>query len=105
MRQRRSHFFASDTLAGQLGGEVLGAMTKVTPRAVFRESRTDALLTWLLFWVGICCGASPYRASSAPVPNWAVFTPENSDLPDVRVEALALSPDGTLWVGTESGLA
>ncbi len=44
-------------------------------------------------------------ARSAWVPIWAVFTPENSDLPSGRVLALAFGPDGSLWAGTLGGLA
>jgi hypothetical protein len=40
---------------------------------------------------------------SEPVPVWAAFTPENSDLPPVRVLALAFGADGSLWAGTDGG--
>lgn len=35
----------------------------------------------------------------------ASFTPENSGLPNAKVNALSLGFDGTLWIGTDGGLA
>ena len=51
------------------------------------------------------CAASFHSVLSAPVPIWAVFNSENSDLPNDTVFALALSQDGSLWAGTDGGLA
>ena len=38
------------------------------------------------------------------MPIWAVFTPDDSDLPNGRVRALAFAADGVLWAGTDGGL-
>ena len=53
----------------------------------------------------IGCAAHAHPALSAPVPVWAVFNTENSDLPNDQVMTLAFGPDGSLWIGTELGLA
>ena len=65
------------------------------------------LVTWrCLFGAVACCFLVLFSRSvfSEPVPIWAVFTPENSDLPDDWIRALALGPDGSLWAGTKGGL-
>lgn len=36
---------------------------------------------------------------------WQVLTPLNSDLPGYRIQSLAMDAGGTLWVGTDAGLA
>jgi hypothetical protein len=72
------------------------------------ESSAD--LPWVSWLQGlfaaaaITCSTFPCPASSKPVPIWATFTPENSDIP-ANVTALALGRDGALWAGTPAGLA
>jgi ligand-binding sensor domain-containing protein len=51
----------------------------------------------------IFCFVYPHAAWTAPVPILAVFTKDNSDLPDNRVAALASATDGSMWVGTFGG--
>lgn len=51
-------------------------------------------------WVGTGAGLARLHKGS-----WEVYTPQNSDLPDDAVQALAWGPDGALWVGTRGGLA
>jgi ligand-binding sensor domain-containing protein len=54
-----------------------------------------------ILWVGTTVGLARYTEGS-----WQFFTTENSGLPDNKIEKLASTPDGALWVGTEkSGLA
>ena len=45
----------------------------------------------------------PSPAFSEPVPIWAAYTRENSDLPDDYVRALARSVDGALGVRAGGG--
>jgi ligand-binding sensor domain-containing protein len=59
----------------------------------------------LVLAMAVCVGSYSHSAFSAPVPIWATFNSENSDLPNDTVQALALDPDGSLWVGTLGGLA
>ena len=49
------------------------------------------------------CVAYSHFACSAPVPDWAVFNSDNSELPEDHVRALAPGPDGSLWAGTLGG--
>src|SRR5215467_3722375 len=64
------------------------------------------LATWTLLLAAAIFGAVyPQGAASEPVPIWAVFTAENSGLPGNNVQTLAFGPDGSLWAGTDSGLA
>jgi ligand-binding sensor domain-containing protein len=58
-----------------------------------------------LFAAVVCCVLYSQPVFSKPVPIWAVFTQDNSELPSNNVRALALGADGSLWAGTESGLA
>jgi hypothetical protein len=54
--------------------------------------------------VVLCC-VPPNAVQGEPVPTWVSFTRENSGLPGDTIRALALGQDGTLWVGTDGGLA
>ncbi len=64
------------------------------------------LAAWrLLFALTLCCAVYSHSARSEPVPIWAVFNQENSDLLNNVVVALAPGADGSLWVGTGGGLA
>jgi ligand-binding sensor domain-containing protein len=58
-----------------------------------------------VFAAFVCCFLYSRPTLSEPVPIWAVFTQENSDLPSNTVWALALGADGSLWAGTQGGLA
>jgi ligand-binding sensor domain-containing protein len=73
---------------------------------VFKRSGSGFLvasLTGLLWAIAIAVCSFP--ASSEPVPIWATFTKESSELPDDYVMALARGADGVLWIGTAGGLA
>ncbi len=64
------------------------------------------VLSFILRFVltaAIGCAAYSHSALSAPVPVWAVFNSENSDLPSDQVLSLALGADGSHWVGTARG--
>ena len=64
----------------------------------------EALAAWVVvFAAAILCAAYPQPASSESVPIWAVFTLDNSDLPDDKVVALTVGADGALWAGTNGG--
>ena len=85
-------------------GKVFGAVADPKRRAAFSRSPIGALAACgLLFAVAICSTVFSQPAISKSVPIWATFTTENSDLPDDRVRALALSADGSLWAGTLGG--
>jgi ligand-binding sensor domain-containing protein len=58
-----------------------------------------------LFVAAACCILYSPPVFSTPVPVWAVFTQENSDLPSNYVLALTRGADSSVWVGTSSGLA
>jgi hypothetical protein len=47
----------------------------------------------LLFAAVVCCVLYSRPVFSERVPVWAVFTQENSDLPDDRIPALAFGAD------------
>ncbi len=84
---------------------MFGAMTELARRFSFSRSLVNILTAWrLLFAVILVCAACSHAALSAPVPIWAVFTPDDSDLPNGRVRALAFAADGALWAGTDGGL-
>ena len=72
-------------------------------RANFKQSCSELLVAWVLrlSWAVAC--AYPFPAFSEPVPVWATFTPENSDLPHTDILALAFGEDGALWMGTHGG--
>ena len=73
-------------------------------RVRFKRSSSEFLVAWvaLVSWA-IACATYPFSAFSEPIPNWTVFTQENSDLPSDRVRALAPGADGALWIGTYGG--
>ena len=68
------------------------------------ESRS-LVVSSCLFAAVVCCVLVLYSCPvfSKPVPIWAVFTQENSDLLSNSVFALAGGADGALWVGTDGG--
>jgi ligand-binding sensor domain-containing protein len=67
---------------------------------------SPSLIAWSrLFAAVVCCVLYSRLVFSEPVPVWAVFTQENSDLPPGSVLALAFGADGSLWAGTGGGLA
>jgi ligand-binding sensor domain-containing protein len=68
------------------------------------QLKRPARCRFLLLVVILCC-AFPYAVQGKQVPVWASFTRENSGLPNDEILSLALGQDGTLWVGTDSGLA
>jgi ligand-binding sensor domain-containing protein len=74
---------------------------------VYAWFRGFATCSFLLSWtiVVIVVIVVPRVALCAPVPIWAHFTTENSDLPNNSVLALARDSEGSLWVGTAGGLA
>jgi ligand-binding sensor domain-containing protein len=70
--------------------------------------RADVIsfIWWVVFAAAIGCGAYSQSVLSAPVPIWAAFNLENSELPDDRVLTLAIGVEGSLWAGTlDGGLA
>jgi ligand-binding sensor domain-containing protein/integrase len=66
--------------------------------------KRTACRCFLLVMVVLCC-ALPNAVRGEPVPTWASFTREISDLPSDDIRALALGQDGSLWAGTYGGLA
>jgi Two component regulator propeller len=72
--------------------------------AFFNRPSSDFLMAWALrlSWA-IACAVYSYPAVSEPVSIWAVFTPENSDLPHTDILALTRDKDGELWIGTHGG--
>src|SRR5205823_2743213 len=85
------------------GREDVCAMANLKRRVVFSRAPTEVLAALVIFAASILCAAYPQPASSEPVPIWAVFTAENSDLPSNAVVALAFGADGALWAGTGGG--
>jgi ligand-binding sensor domain-containing protein len=84
---------------------LFGAMAALTGRKVFSRSSRGVVGGWGFFiTVAIACAFYSKLATAEPVPVWAVFTQDNSDLPSNGVEALAFGADGSLWAGTEGGL-
>jgi hypothetical protein len=72
-------------------------------RAIFKQSCSELLVAWVLrLSLAVAC-AYPFPAFSGPVPVWATFTPEDSDLPHTDILALAFGEDGALWMGTHGG--
>src|SRR6266702_3723111 len=71
--------------------------------AVLKRLRTRGLLAVLL--IGVCAQAFALDPSLQPsqyvLDNWQI--PEG--LPQTSVQAIARTPDGYLWVGTQEGLA
>jgi ligand-binding sensor domain-containing protein len=64
-----------------------------------------SLVAWsCLFATVVCCVLYSRPVFSKPVPVWAAFTQDNSDLPSDSVLSLALGADAALWVGTGYGL-
>jgi ligand-binding sensor domain-containing protein len=65
-----------------------------------------SLVGWSCLFAGVvCCVLYSRPVFSEPVPIWAVFTQENSDIPSDSVRALSLGADGSVWLGTGAGLA
>ena len=79
----------------------------MAPKGPEGRHRPCIVVSSCLFAAVVCCVLvfCSCPVFSKPVPIWAVFTQENSDLPSNRVWALAGGADGALWVGTEGGLA
>jgi ligand-binding sensor domain-containing protein len=62
-------------------------------------------VVWLIhIAVSVCSVFYASGAYSEPVFDWAALTQENSGLPQNEVNALARGKDGSLWIGTISGL-
>src|SRR5438309_551481 len=80
-------------------------MPYVKWRGLFGRCFIVLAIRGLLFAAAIFSYACSYSALSQPVPIWANFTPENSDLPNNPLRALAIGADGALWAGTAGGLA
>jgi|SRR6516162_3873661 len=86
---------------------MFSAVTDFQGRAVVNQCSIGCLPVWQLFLVlavAVGCALFSHFAFSEPVPIWAIFTSDSSDLPDDNVAALAIGPDGTLWAGTTGGL-
>jgi ligand-binding sensor domain-containing protein len=81
------------------------AMAYLRPKVVFSRFRMGVRALRLLLIAAVGCAVYPHPALSKLVPIWAIFSQENSDLPNNNVRALALGPDGSLWAGTDGGLA
>ncbi len=61
-------------------------------------------VTWLLrLFLAVASLAYAFPALSEPMPIWANFAVESSDLSYDRVVALAAGADGALWIGTFGG--
>jgi ligand-binding sensor domain-containing protein len=60
----------------------------------------------LLSVLGLCVPIAlfPLPGAAEQLSAWTDFTRENSGLTHNDISALALAPDGSLWVGTEQGL-
>jgi hypothetical protein len=72
---------------------------------MFTRRPSEVVTAWVLLLL-IACAAYPRAALSEPVPIWAVFTQENSELPNNTPGEVILGPDGALWAGTfDRGLA
>jgi ligand-binding sensor domain-containing protein len=67
----------------------------------FPQNAVAILWFFLVFLAAVSCASS--HARSDPVPIWAIFTAENSDLPGDRIQALASSSDGFVWAATLGG--
>src|SRR5438477_7333340 len=78
-------------------------MANLERRVVCSRAPTEVLAALIIFAAAILWAAYTRPASSEPVPIWAVFTTENSDLPSNAILALAFGADGALWAGTEGG--
>src|SRR5690242_2627032 len=88
----------------EVAGRMLGVMASLKRWVIFSRASREVLAAWMVFFAAaIFCAAYPLPVSSEPVPIWAVFTRENSDLPSNSVAALALGADGALWAGTFGG--
>ncbi len=57
--------------------------------------------------VWVACTSGLFRVDISDPDNyiWEHLHPQNSNLPDWLVTSLAFGEDGTLWIGTDSGLA
>ncbi|MEZ4869863.1 MAG: two-component regulator propeller domain-containing protein [Caldilineaceae bacterium] len=64
------------------------------------ENITALLVDGSTVWIGSDAGLLRYEKGQ-----FQLFTTSNLALPSEQITALALGPDGTLWIGTKEGLA
>jgi hypothetical protein len=75
-----------------------------TDRSAARCAYCVLFTVWRgVFFLALYCLGLGTPALSDPVPVWAVFNHQSSDLPSDRVLALSPGADGALWVGTYGG--
>jgi ligand-binding sensor domain-containing protein len=67
---------------------------------------TLALRVFVVLWLSALAACQPRDADLKPSkPNWTSFTSANSPLPNPQINALAISRQDVVWIGTADGLA